>query len=115
MDIASLIIWFTVLACLTGLLYAFYQYKFVSEIKITNQGETPKKSELTGVEGLALDDEEYKKLLQAGNVISSSAMTYLLEEYSILGGFALLFGILIYVLFLYISSYLQKSLSPAFG
>lgn len=51
----------------------------------------------------------------AGDVISSSAMTYLLEEYSILGGFALLFGIIIYVLFLYLGSYLQKSLSPVSG
>jgi len=96
MDIASLIIWFTVLACLAGLLYALYLYNTITEIKVTKTYIT-KRTDLTGGEGLALDEEEYGKLLQAGKAISSSAMTYLLEEYSILGGFALLFGLLIYV------------------
>eukprot|EP00826_Nyctotherus_ovalis_P041391 TRINITY_DN4156_c0_g1_i5.p2 TRINITY_DN4156_c0_g1~~TRINITY_DN4156_c0_g1_i5.p2 ORF type:complete len:105 (-),score=38.96 TRINITY_DN4156_c0_g1_i5:197-511(-) len=98
MDIASLIIWFTVLACLAGLLYALYLHSRVSETKSAQgRSESAKKLELSGAGGLALDEEEYAKLLQAGDVIASSAMTYLTEEYSILGCFALLFGVLIYV------------------
>lgn len=97
MDIASLIIWFIIVVCISGLLFAFYHYKDVAEIKVTKS--LPQSYEKETISDIrSLGDQEYEKLLRAGDHIHSSAMTYLLEEYSILGGYVLGFGFLVYVI-----------------
>ena len=91
MDIVSLIIWFTIVVCLIGLVFALYHYRFVAETKPCKELSS------TEITSGGVSEEDFRKLVQAGDLISSSAMTYLIEEYTILGTFVLGFGVIVYV------------------
>jgi len=108
MNTETWIVIFSVLACISGLIFAAYNYLLVARIKMRKkrrEGPRKKKNELLGTEKIVDQDRtlaemDYDKLVRSGELISSAAMVYLLKEYGVLGTFIIGFGLLIYVYFL---------------
>ena len=111
MNTETWIVLFTMLACIAGLVCAITNYLRVAKIKMRKRrAESPKKKKIdptTGEKEKSIENErtlaeaDYDKLVRAGDIISSSATVYLLQEYGILATFILAFGLLLYVFFLY--------------
>ncbi len=107
MNIETWIVLFSVVACVSGLLFGLYNYLSVAKIKMRKRrAESPKKKkpDLFASEKIAdtertLAEADYDKLVRAGDIISSSATVYLLQEYGVLTMFIVAFGFLIYVVF----------------
>ena len=108
MNIESWIVSLSVFSCLSGLAFAVYNYFNVAKIKMRKRGpenskKKRKKTDLFSTEKVAdksertLAESDYDKLVKSGDIISSSAMVYLLQEYAVLGFFIASFGLLIYV------------------
>ncbi len=105
MNIESWIVLMSVVASISGLAFGIYNYLRVAKIKMRKRRpESPKKrtDTLTGSEKVdrsdrTLAEADYDKLVKAGELISSSALVYLMQEYVILAAFVGSFGLLIYV------------------
>ena len=104
MNIESWIVLLSILSCASGLIFGLFNYLKVAKIKMRKRGpENPKKKkkgDLLGGEKVmerTLAETDYDKLVRAGDIISSSAMVYLLQEYAVLGTFIGCFGLVIYV------------------
>ncbi len=104
MNIESWIVLTSVAACIAGLAFGLYNYLSVAKIKMRKRRrESPKKkSDVLGSEKVdkserTLAESDYDKLVKAGELISSSALVYLLQEYAVLGTFVAGFGLVIYV------------------
>ena len=116
MNLETGIILATIAACMFGFVYSFYNYWAVTKIKMQKRKEKDKEKDKKSPrhpkdeESASLDlvkqrehrnrtiaAQDYDNLVQAGDLISSSATVYLLQEYAILGIFIILFGLLLYV------------------
>ena len=106
MNIESWIVTLSALACASGLAFGLYNYLKVAKIKMRKRGpDHPKKKKgdlLGGEKGpekseRTLAESDYDKLVRAGDIISSSATVYLLQEYAVLGSFVAGFAVVIYV------------------
>ncbi len=117
MNLETGIILATLSACLFGFVYSFYNFWTVAKIKMQKRKEKEKEKEKKSPRHPKEEDsvsmelikqrehrnrtiaaQDYDNLVQAGDLISSSATVYLLQEYAVLGIFIIVFGLLLYVL-----------------